>query len=320
MRRNLYDLLGARPDDDAEQLRKAFLKAAKESHPDHHGDDPDTVARFRQITEAYDILRDAEQRAAYDRLLNAERRPIRSKMNGAFADAKRHLVIDAMIGILIAAVLAGSYQLYARVSKTAVDESAGMTTHDPAGIAAGQPPGQSRTMARDRPAVAPAVQMPIENPVTPADAAPARQAIEIARNDSSSDIPADRAGAQAGPDASAKRTDEREDRRDAPAAGGQVAAAATFSGVPGPPSTDVASPANVPGRDTPESTGAGPHLVKQPAESAETGVSARIRGAMGRASASRASFRQATPARRNTLARMHARYCEDDAPPSFGSR
>src|SRR6516165_8524266 len=126
MRRNLYDLLGARPDDDAEQLRKAFLKVAKESHPDHHGDDPDTVARFRQITEAYDILRDAEQRAAYDRLLNAERRPIRSKMNGAFADAKRHLVIDAMIGILIAAVLAGSYQLYARVSKTAVDESAGM--------------------------------------------------------------------------------------------------------------------------------------------------------------------------------------------------
>jgi curved DNA-binding protein CbpA len=32
--KNLYDLLGARPDDDAETLRKAYRKAAKASHPD----------------------------------------------------------------------------------------------------------------------------------------------------------------------------------------------------------------------------------------------------------------------------------------------
>jgi DnaJ domain len=49
--KNFYDLLGARPDDDAETLRKAYRKAAKASHPDHHGGDQDAAAQFRQILE-----------------------------------------------------------------------------------------------------------------------------------------------------------------------------------------------------------------------------------------------------------------------------
>ena len=59
--KTLYDLLGARPDDDAEELRSAFRKAAKANHPDLHVGDLDAPSRFRQIVQAYDILRDAQQ-------------------------------------------------------------------------------------------------------------------------------------------------------------------------------------------------------------------------------------------------------------------
>ena len=67
--KTLYDLLGALPTDDAEDLRTAFRKAVKGTHPDIRPDDPDAALKFRQIIRANDILRDAEQREAYDHLL-----------------------------------------------------------------------------------------------------------------------------------------------------------------------------------------------------------------------------------------------------------
>ncbi|MFG3591773.1 J domain-containing protein [Bradyrhizobium sp. RDI18] len=65
----LYDLLGALPSDDAEELRKAFRKAAKATHPDINPDNPDAALRFRELVRAYDILTDTEQRSTYDQLL-----------------------------------------------------------------------------------------------------------------------------------------------------------------------------------------------------------------------------------------------------------
>ena len=67
--KTLYDLLGALPTDDAEDLRTAFRTAVKGAHPDIRPDDPDAALKFRQIIRANDILRDAEQREAYDHLL-----------------------------------------------------------------------------------------------------------------------------------------------------------------------------------------------------------------------------------------------------------
>ena len=43
----LYDLLGALPNDDADGLRAAFRKAAKESHPDVNPGDPEAAERFQ---------------------------------------------------------------------------------------------------------------------------------------------------------------------------------------------------------------------------------------------------------------------------------
>src|SRR5579864_8232473 len=134
--KNLYDFLGARPDDDAENLRKAYHKAAKASHPDRNGGDQDAAARFRQIVEAYNILRDAEQRAAYDRLLAFERTPFRYKLKQAMSDLKRHVAYDVMAGVVLAIVLAGGYELFVRTSETPVDEAA--TTTEPEGTVAVQ--------------------------------------------------------------------------------------------------------------------------------------------------------------------------------------
>ena len=65
----LYDLLGALPRDDAEELRVAFRRAVKGAHPDLNPGDPDAGEKFREIVRANEILGDEEQRAAYDHLL-----------------------------------------------------------------------------------------------------------------------------------------------------------------------------------------------------------------------------------------------------------
>src|SRR5215475_4792781 len=65
----LYDLLGALPRDDAEELRVAFRRAVKGAHPDLNPGDPDAGQKFREIVRANEILSDEDQRAAYDHLL-----------------------------------------------------------------------------------------------------------------------------------------------------------------------------------------------------------------------------------------------------------
>jgi curved DNA-binding protein CbpA len=136
--KNLYDLLGVRPDDDAENLRKAYRKAAKASHPDLHGGDPDSAARFRQIVEAFNILRDAEQRAAYNRVLEFQRKPFRAKLKRTISELKHHILHDAVVAVVLSIVLAGGYTLFVRISETPVDEAAGTTGDEPEGTVAAQ--------------------------------------------------------------------------------------------------------------------------------------------------------------------------------------
>ena len=62
-----YDLLGiARGADDA-AIKSAYRKLAKECHPDRHNGCSEQTERFKQISEAYDVLKDPQKRAAYDR-------------------------------------------------------------------------------------------------------------------------------------------------------------------------------------------------------------------------------------------------------------
>ncbi len=62
-----YDLLGVRPDAGDDEIKRAYRQMARELHPDSTGGDPEAEARFKLVTRAYEVLRDPESRARYDR-------------------------------------------------------------------------------------------------------------------------------------------------------------------------------------------------------------------------------------------------------------
>jgi molecular chaperone DnaJ len=68
-----YEQLGVAPDATTAQIKSAYRKLAKQYHPDVN-DSPDAAERFREITEAYDILTDPDRRRRYDRLHGVARR------------------------------------------------------------------------------------------------------------------------------------------------------------------------------------------------------------------------------------------------------
>ena len=62
-----YDLLGVAKDASPEDMKRAYRKLAVKYHPDKNPGDTAAEEKFKQISEAYDILKDPEKRAAYDR-------------------------------------------------------------------------------------------------------------------------------------------------------------------------------------------------------------------------------------------------------------
>jgi molecular chaperone DnaJ len=67
MATDYYELLGVSRDASAADLKKAYRKLAVKYHPDKNPGDTAAEAKFKEISEAYDILKDDEKRAAYDR-------------------------------------------------------------------------------------------------------------------------------------------------------------------------------------------------------------------------------------------------------------
>ena len=61
-----YAILNVRRDADEDEIRKAYYQLALKYHPDKNPGDATTVGKFRQVTTAYEVLRDARQRGPYD--------------------------------------------------------------------------------------------------------------------------------------------------------------------------------------------------------------------------------------------------------------
>lgn len=69
--KDFYKTLGISRDADAAEIKKAYRKMAMKYHPDQNKDNPEAEAKFKEVNEAYDVLKDEQKRAAYDRYGNA---------------------------------------------------------------------------------------------------------------------------------------------------------------------------------------------------------------------------------------------------------
>jgi len=66
-KQDYYTTLGVAKDANADDLKKSYRKLAMQYHPDRNPGDKQAEAKFKEINEAYDVLRDEQKRAAYDR-------------------------------------------------------------------------------------------------------------------------------------------------------------------------------------------------------------------------------------------------------------
>lgn len=70
-KRDYYEVLGVDRGADAEEVKRAYRRLAMRYHPDRNPDDPGAGERFKEASEAYEVLRDPDRRARYDRFGHA---------------------------------------------------------------------------------------------------------------------------------------------------------------------------------------------------------------------------------------------------------
>ena len=65
-KRDYYEVLGVNKDASAEEIKKAYRKAAMKYHPDRNPGDKEAEAKFKEVGEAYEVLSDDSKRQRYD--------------------------------------------------------------------------------------------------------------------------------------------------------------------------------------------------------------------------------------------------------------
>ena len=70
-KRDYYDVLGVDRAADEQDIKKAYRRIAMKYHPDRNPDDADADSKFKEATEAYEILSDSDKRGSYDQVGHA---------------------------------------------------------------------------------------------------------------------------------------------------------------------------------------------------------------------------------------------------------
>ncbi|HJT89362.1 MAG TPA: molecular chaperone DnaJ [Bryobacteraceae bacterium] len=70
-KRDYYEVLGVPREAGDQDIKAAYRRLARQYHPDHHPDDPTCEEKFKEASEAYSVLSDAQKRATYDRFGHA---------------------------------------------------------------------------------------------------------------------------------------------------------------------------------------------------------------------------------------------------------
>ena len=88
-----YQILNCERTASDEEIKKEYRKLAMTNHPDRNGGSKEAEEKFKEITEAYDVLRDPQKRAAYDRYGEAGLRGV--------AGGFHHLDLSEALGIFM---------------------------------------------------------------------------------------------------------------------------------------------------------------------------------------------------------------------------
>ena len=70
-KRDYYEVLGVAKGASEDEIKKAYRKLAKQYHPDMHPGDKECEEKFKEASEAYSVLSDADKRAKYDQFGHA---------------------------------------------------------------------------------------------------------------------------------------------------------------------------------------------------------------------------------------------------------
>src|SRR5438445_13444439 len=91
---DFYAVLEVERNASEDDIKKAYRKLAMRYHPDRNNGSADAEEKFKQITEAYDVLRDPQKRAAYDRYGEAG-------LRGAGSAGFHHVDLSEALGIFM---------------------------------------------------------------------------------------------------------------------------------------------------------------------------------------------------------------------------